>query len=131
MRPLPLIATFAAIALAAACSRADNQKASADLQNAGHTVGSAVQDVAHNRDVKNVEASFSKAGHVAAQDARKLAAGAKVQAHKLAADTGGAATTRARDALTQSQPWRVRIGARNGGGGLPCPGSLRRSALSP
>ena len=91
MRLLPLIAVLAAATLAAACSRADNQKASADTQHAGSSVGGAVRSIGDNRDVKNVEAGFSKAGHTAAQDARKLAAGAKVEAHKLAADTGQAA----------------------------------------
>ncbi len=91
MRPLPLIATLAAVALAAACSRGDDHKGADDLQNAGRSAGSAVQGLANNRDVKNVEAGFSKAGHAVAQDARKLAAGAKVEAHKLAGDTRQAA----------------------------------------
>lgn len=91
MRPPPLIAILAAIALTAACSRDDSHRASADLQNAGRSVGGAVRGVGDNSDVKNVEAGFSKAGHTAAQDARKLAAGAKVEAHRLAADTRQAA----------------------------------------
>jgi len=91
MRTPFLFAAIAALALTAACSRDDGQRAGDDLKNAGHSVDHAVADAAHSPDMKNAEADFRHAGHVAASDTRKAAAEAKVAAHKLAADTRDAA----------------------------------------
>jgi hypothetical protein len=71
MRPTPIIAAMAALVLTAACSRHDEGGARADA--------------------KGAETEFKSAGHDAAKDLRMLAAEAKIEAHKLAADTRGAA----------------------------------------
>jgi len=71
MRPALLTAALAAVVLTAACSPHDDAGARSDL--------------------KGAEAQLKAAGHDAAKDFRKLAVDAKVQAHKLAADTRGAA----------------------------------------
>jgi hypothetical protein len=80
MRRYQLIAALGALALTAACSQSDD-----------HSAASATASVAHNTDVRNAEAEFKKAGHDAAKDFRKLAAQAKIETHKLASDTRGAA----------------------------------------
>jgi len=90
-RPGRTAAIILSLALAAACSRHDESKASADLKDAGHNVDSAASKVGQNADVRHVEADFKRAGHDAAQDARKLAAEAKAAAHSLAADSRNAA----------------------------------------
>jgi hypothetical protein len=71
MRAATLIAAIAAVALIGACSRHD--------------------DHAANADVRGAEGQLKAAGHDAAKDFRKLAAEAKVEAHKLGADTRQAA----------------------------------------
>ena len=83
MRLTPLIATLGlaigALSLTAACSRSDNQSAT-----------STSASIAQNADVRNAQAELKKAGHDAARDFRKLAAQAKIETHKLAADTRNA-----------------------------------------
>jgi hypothetical protein len=70
MRAAALIA-IAAVALTVACSRHDDRAA--------------------NADVRGAEGQLKTAGHDAAKDFRKLAAEAKVEAHKLGANTRQAA----------------------------------------
>ncbi len=71
---------------AAACSRHDQSKASAEINDAGRSVDTAVAKVAHNPDVRHVEADMKKAGHQAAVEFRKATAQAKGAAHGLADD---------------------------------------------
>ena len=86
-----VLVTIFALALAAACSRHDDAKVSADVRGAGHDVDSAATDVARNPDIKRAEAQFRAAGHDAAKDFRKAAAEASAAAHAVAADTRHAA----------------------------------------
>ena len=97
MRRSLVVATVAVLAALGACSRSDDHRASSELKDAGHQVDHAASGLAHNQDVRNVEADFKHAGRDAAKDVRKLAAEAKVEAHKLAADTRGAAHDVTRD----------------------------------
>jgi len=90
MRVIAPIAAVALLALAAACSPGDHQGAGADVKDAGRSVANAAAGVAHNADVKRAEADLRQGGHAAAQDFRKLAAEAKIEAHKLSGDTRGA-----------------------------------------
>jgi hypothetical protein len=90
MRPAPILAALAVLSLTAACSRYDNDKAGADVKDAGRSVDNAASKAAHSPDVKSVEADFKKAGHTASTDFHKLAADAKAAAHKLAAQTRAA-----------------------------------------
>jgi hypothetical protein len=85
------LAVILALGLAAACSRQDDAGLKGDLKGAGHDVGSAAANVAHDPDIKAAEARFREAGHDAGKDFRKAAAEAKAAARALAADTRHAA----------------------------------------
>ncbi len=86
MRKVLIIAIASLGLMAAACSKATQEKTSEDVKAAGTKTGDAIKDVATSPEVKSVGSDIKAAAHETADAAKDVAGQAKTAGKDIAAD---------------------------------------------